>query len=74
MNADTRTRVQIEHPTCLHVVVENARSARSAVQLARRFATDHYGMPVGHYVSSGGRCYPSGAVDYTYVFSAPDLG
>lgn len=70
---ETRVYIQHERPTCVHVTVGHARSARSAVQLARHFATRHYGMPVGHYVSSGGRCYADGSTDYTYVYSAPDL-
>ena len=61
--------VSIRHkfPSSLHVAVKDAKSERSAVQLARNFASKHYGKPVGHYVSSG---WSEGAS--TYVYSNPD--
>lgn len=55
-----------EYPTCVHIAVAGAVSERSAVMLARNFATRHYGAPVGHWVSSG---WSAGAS--TYVFSNP---
>lgn len=62
--------VSLEYPGCIHVTVENATSARSAVQLARVAATKHYGQSVSHYVSSGSS-HHDGQIDYSFVFSAP---
>ena len=62
----TQVTTQIEFPSSLHVAVRDAKSERSAVQLARNYAVKHYGMPVGHYVSSG---WSGGA--WTYVYSNP---
>jgi len=58
--------IRHEFPSCIHVAVSNAVSERSAVALARNFASRHYGTEVGHYVSSG---WSEGAS--TYVFSNP---
>lgn len=62
----TEVSIRHEFPSSLHVAVKDPRSERSAVGLARNFATAHYGVKVGHYVSSG---YSEGA--YTYVYSNP---
>jgi hypothetical protein len=63
---------QCEFDSCLHVEVCGARSERSAVALARNYASEHYGRTVGHYVSSGGSTQAGGAIAYTYVFSVPE--
>jgi hypothetical protein len=69
--SEASVSVQLEFPTCLHVSVSSARSERSAIMLARNFASRHYGARVGHYVSSGGSV-SAGRITYIYVFSRPD--
>lgn len=72
MNSTT-VYTQHEYRTCIHVGVQGARNERSAVQLARNYASRHYGMPVGHHVSSGCTMTLPTGWDYTYIYSAPDL-
>lgn len=60
-----------EYPSCVHVRVDGAKSARVAVAVARIEASRHYGQKVGHYVSSGGGWDGNGNTHYTYVFENP---
>jgi len=63
--------IRAEFPSCVHVAVRSAKSERSAVMLARNLASRHYGLTVGHYVSSGGESNPESGMTWTYVFSNP---
>lgn len=62
----TEVSIRHEFPSSVHIAVTDPKSERSAVGLARNFASKHYGVRVAHYVSSG---YSEGA--YTYVYSNP---
>jgi hypothetical protein len=66
--------IRAEYPSCVHVAVCGATSERSAVMLARNLASRHFGLAVGHYVSSGGSSSPETGLTWTYVFSNPGCG